>query len=200
MTLRATTEPAKAESLAIAAFELFSTRGIDGVSMDDVAARAGVTKGSLYWHYSSKKEIILAACVQYYARWRVQMAEATEQTSAPWDRVVAAVEFSVHSCLLDEANRVFTTEIVALALYDTEVRASWSGFLDETERLFLGLTHRAVGAGQLKCDDVDRAVELLLAAMEGVKQLTLFRPRYAAGDSAERTTRSLLSLLGAPTA
>jgi AcrR family transcriptional regulator len=39
--------------LAECAFDLFAQRGIDRVRMDDIAARAGVTKGSLYWHYQS---------------------------------------------------------------------------------------------------------------------------------------------------
>lgn len=191
-----TSAPAKADALAIAALDRFSERGIDGVSMDDIAAAAGVTKGSLYWHYDSKKAIVLAACGQYYARWRTQMGAALESDDAPVAQLRAAVDFSVRSCLLDRGNRVFTTEIVALALEDDEVRSSWGAFLDETERLFLGLTHRAVGAGLLECGDVDQAVGLLLAAMEGVKQLALFRPQYGAADRAEQTSVALFSLLG----
>lgn len=201
----AMTAPAKAdalarpEALATAALELFSTRGVDGVSMDDIAAGAGVTKGSLYWHYSSKREIVLAACGQYYLRWRENMSAAVDSAGTAFGRLEAAVDFSVRSCLLDDGNRVFTTEIVAISLTDEDVRASWAGFLDETERLFLGLAHRAVGAGELECDDVDRAVDLLLAAMEGVKQMALFRPQYSEASKATRTTDGLLSLLGTRT-
>ncbi len=164
--------------------------------MDDIAAAAGVTKGSLYWHYSSKKEVVLAACEHYYARWRSAMGGLTGSDAPAIAQLGAAVAFSVRSCLTDDANRVFTTEIVALSLYDGEVRASWAGFLDETERLFLGLTHRAVGAGDLVCDDVDQAVGLMLAAMEGVKQLALFRPRLSSAHRAERLGGELMSLLG----
>ncbi len=195
MSRAKTEEATKASLLADAALTLFATRGIDGVSMDDIAAGAGVTKGSVYWHYSSKKEIILAACAQYYARWRVQMASVCDAEASPRAKVVAAISFSVRSCLLDESNRVFTTEIVALALYDAEIRASWSGFLDETERLFLGLAHRAVGAGGLQCSDVDQGVTLLMAAMEGIKQIALFRPHYGAVESADRVSHALLTLL-----
>ncbi|MCD2443238.1 TetR/AcrR family transcriptional regulator [Agromyces sp. SYSU K20354] len=187
---------AKPDELALAAFELFSTRGIAGVNMDAIAAGAGVTKGSLYWHYASKKEIILAACNLYYRAWRRQILEATESSDRPAEKLEAAVAFSVRSCLLDDANRVFTTEIVAMSLYDSEVRASWAGFLDETERFFLGLTHRAVGAGELRCDDVDRAVDLMLAAMEGIKQIALFRPQACLPENEQRTCRRLMSLLG----
>jgi len=165
--------------------------------MDDIATAAGVTKGSLYWHYSSKKEVILAACNYYYEEWRRNISEAMDRAETPIDKLRAATEFSVRSCLLDNANRIFTTEVIALALYDSDVRAIWAAFLDETERLFLGLTHRAVGAGEIECDDVDRAVEVMMAAMEGAKQLALFRPFLSAPGSADRLTNELMSLLGA---
>jgi len=193
-----TATPAKAEELAQAAFELFCGRGIDRVNLDEIAAAAGVTKGSLYWHYSSKKEVVLAACDLYYARWREQIRAATDHAATAYGKLEAAIAYSVRSCLLDEANRVFSTEIVALSLYDLDVRASWAGFLDETERYFLGLTHQAVGRGELLCDDVDRAVDLMLAAMEGIKQTALFRPQICAPQSEQRTGRRLLSLLGTP--
>ena len=193
-----TATAAKAEELAQAAFDLFCSRGIDRVNLDEIAAAAGVTKGSLYWHYASKKEVVLAACDLYYARWREQIGAATGDAETAYGKLEAAIAYSVRSCLLDEANRVFSTEIVALSLYDTEVRASWAGFLDETERFFLGLAHQAVGRGALICDDVDRAVDLMLAAMEGIKQTALFRPQICAPQSEQRTGRRLMSLLGTP--
>lgn len=191
-----TVASAKPEELALAAFTLFSSRGIASVNMDAIAAGAGVTKGSLYWHFSSKQEVVLAACGVYYARWRADIGAAIAAASGSYDQLAAAVAYSVRACLLDDANRVFTTEIVALSLYDLAVRTSWAGFLDETERLFLGLAHRAVGAGELVCSDVDGAVELTLAAMEGTKQTALFRPQLCAPDSEQRIQRRLLSLLG----
>ncbi|ANJ25905.1 TetR/AcrR family transcriptional regulator [Agromyces aureus] len=191
-----TNTSAKPDELAAAAFALFSTRGIAGVNMDEIAAGAGVTKGSLYWHYASKKEVVLAACNLYYRVWRNQIEGAIAGHERLADQLEAAVAYSVRSCLLDDANRVFTTEIVAMSLYDAEVRASWTGFLDETERFFLGLTHRAVGAREFRCDDVDRAVDLMLAAMEGIKQIALFRPQICLPENEQRTCRRLMSLLG----
>lgn len=185
----------KAAQLAQAALVLFSARGIDPVSMDDIAAAAGVTKGSLYWHYASKKDVALAACRCYYATWRSRMGEALAVAPTPLGQLRAAVEVSVHDCLFDEANRVFTTEVVAWSIQDDDARRSWAGFLDEAERIFLGLVHRAVGAGELDCDDVDGAVSLLLASMEGLKQLALFRPLVVRAADEERTVERLLSIV-----
>lgn len=47
-----------------AGLKVFGERGFRGVSMADVAAECGVTKGLLYEHYRSKEELY-DACVEY---------------------------------------------------------------------------------------------------------------------------------------
>jgi len=40
-----------------AAIELFAAKGVDGVSISEIAARAGVSQGALYRHYPSKEDL-----------------------------------------------------------------------------------------------------------------------------------------------
>src|SRR5258708_30236211 len=46
-------------TLVTAASELFAQRGYDHVSLDELAARVGVTKPILYRHFASKKDLYL---------------------------------------------------------------------------------------------------------------------------------------------
>jgi AcrR family transcriptional regulator len=41
-----------------AAEALFADRGIDATSVGDIIERAGVAKGTFYWHFASKEELI----------------------------------------------------------------------------------------------------------------------------------------------
>jgi TetR/AcrR family transcriptional repressor of nem operon len=55
----------KAESrdrIVGAAAELFRERGIDGVGVDAIMARAGLTHGGFYNHFRSKEELVREAC------------------------------------------------------------------------------------------------------------------------------------------
>ena len=47
-----------------AAQELMEAHGYDAMTMDDLAARAGITKPTLYQHFPSKEEIAVRAIVQ----------------------------------------------------------------------------------------------------------------------------------------
>ncbi|MDR3414716.1 MAG: TetR/AcrR family transcriptional regulator [Nevskia sp.] len=41
------------------AFDLFARYGYDGVSIGDIAAATGLSKGALYWHYTGKEALYL---------------------------------------------------------------------------------------------------------------------------------------------
>ncbi|MCK1359356.1 TetR/AcrR family transcriptional regulator [Bradyrhizobium sp. 199] len=64
------------EQIVVAATRLFYGDGIRAVSMDAVAAKAGVTKKTLYYHFTSKDELVaetIAArdqpMLELYMRW-----------------------------------------------------------------------------------------------------------------------------------
>lgn len=45
-----------------AALELFSEKGYDKTSLSDIARKAGVTRGAVYWHFEDKGELLLELC------------------------------------------------------------------------------------------------------------------------------------------
>jgi len=47
-------------SLLRAALAVFSTKGYAAATLEDVAAKAGVTRGAIYWHFGSKAELYTA--------------------------------------------------------------------------------------------------------------------------------------------
>jgi AcrR family transcriptional regulator len=63
--VRATGVKSKVERAAI---ELFGARGVDGVSIADIAAAAGISQGALYRHYRSKDELAARLFADAYRR------------------------------------------------------------------------------------------------------------------------------------
>ena len=56
------------DSILDAAYELLAERGAGGVSMDDIAARAGVSKPTLYQHFASKDDLVVSVGVRMMGR------------------------------------------------------------------------------------------------------------------------------------
>ncbi len=182
--------------LAESAFRLFCLRGIARVTMDDIAADAGVTKGSLYWHYRSKAEVIGAACDYYYKNWRFQMERETAGFDSAAGKLAKAIRSSVRTCLIDEGNRTFTLELFTLSIHDTEVRKSWRGFFDDVKAFYLALLKDAMREGNAIPGNSAELVDLMLSAMEGYKLRALFEPELCSRDAEVLITRELVRIVG----
>jgi len=189
--------PHMREQLARSAFELFAERGIHGVTLDDVAAHAGVTKGSLYWHYHSKKDVILAAAAVYYRDWLQRSHAEIATTTDPLEQIRRVWRVSVEMCLFDRPKRVFSTEIFALSLHDAEIRASWSQFYDTVYELFVGLIQAAVNAGRIRIRDPRRTADWLLATFEGVKHRASFQPHACTASERDALVEGFMEILTA---
>ena len=64
------------ERILDAAYELFSRRGIRGVGINEVIERAGVATATLYRHFASKDELVLAFLRLREQRWTKDFVEA----------------------------------------------------------------------------------------------------------------------------
>lgn len=74
--LAAQTGAGARERILDAAYELFSRRGIRAVGVNEVIERAGVATASLYRHFSSKDELVLAFLQLREQRWTKDFVEA----------------------------------------------------------------------------------------------------------------------------
>lgn len=50
------------QALLRAAAAAFAERGLNGAKLDDIAKRAGVTKGAIYSHFDGREDLLLKAC------------------------------------------------------------------------------------------------------------------------------------------
>jgi AcrR family transcriptional regulator len=87
----ATAEPAARERVMETAYELFSRRGIRDVGVDEVIERAGVAKATLYRHFPSKDDLVVAFLERREQRWTIEFveAEARRRGNTPEERLLA---------------------------------------------------------------------------------------------------------------
>ena len=176
------------ERLAASAFTLFSERGINTVSLDDIAAHAKVTKGSLYWHYESKDDLIKAACTYYYRTYHRRIHTELAHIKDPVERLERTLDTAVSTCLVDRKNRIFTTEIFSLAVHDEELRRSWRQFSDNVREHYIALVKAATGITTRKAE---ARADFLLSAMEGLKLRAQYEPHLCVAGAHEAIVNQL---------
>ena len=64
------------ERILASAYELFAQRGVRAVGVDEVIARSGVAKATLYRHFASKDDLVLAFLQRREQRWTRGLVEA----------------------------------------------------------------------------------------------------------------------------
>ena len=125
---------AKLERILAAARDLFRTRGYDGTTMEAIAERAGVAKGSVFFHARSKAALLNRVFQVDMERW---VGEAFGQPSQPDlldDLVAKYASLQIAMCAQPDLTRVYMRE-VAFADDDFErVKSTMALLLGETER------------------------------------------------------------------
>jgi AcrR family transcriptional regulator len=95
-TVQAIQEPSSKarERILETAYELFSRRGIRDVGVDEVIERAGVAKATLYRHFPSKDDLVIAFLERREERWTLAWveAEAKRRGTTPEEQLLAIFE------------------------------------------------------------------------------------------------------------
>src|SRR4030088_3228618 len=84
-------EPSVADRILETAHELFSRRGIRDVGIDEIIERAGVAKATLYRHFASKDDLVVAFLKHREQCWTVDFieAEARRRGATPEEQLLA---------------------------------------------------------------------------------------------------------------
>ena len=144
-----------------AARELFAQDGYAGTLLDDVVARAGVTKGALYHHFKGKKELFDAV----YEREQVALARivtrAYKGEADRWSGLHAGCRAYFEACLDPGVQRITLLDGPAILGWD-RVREIEDRYT--TAGLRMGL-ETAIEEGLIRPRPLEPLVQMLNGAM-----------------------------------
>lgn len=75
-----------------AAEELFLERGFHETTIDDIAGRVGIAKGTVYLHFPSKEELALALVEQNLTQFLATLDEILSSDRSPREKLLAVIE------------------------------------------------------------------------------------------------------------
>ena len=154
---RAAETAARKERLIAAAVALAAEGGYDAVQMRDVAARAEVALGTLYRHYASKDQLLLAAMCQQASTLRERLDQRPAAGDTPSERVSDVLRRA--SRALERSPRVSKAMFTAMSTSE-EAAAPLKQEIDTTLRAIIA--NVIDGDGQYKKNaDLDGIVRVL---------------------------------------
>src|SRR5436305_584263 len=163
---------------------MIAGRGFHDASIDEIAERAGYSKGAVYWHFVSKDDLFLALVEERVDRPTREMIELLQSAPAELDM---APEASRRFATLLAGQRdwlLLDNEYWSQAVRDPDLRRSYAKRRREL-RAALGraLTARAgtLGAGQIGIEP-ERVATAIMALSRGLAQQALLDPRAGPDD------------------
>jgi AcrR family transcriptional regulator len=159
-----------------AALRCFGAKGYHEATMDDLAAAAGLSKGSLYWHFDGKEAVFLAL-LDAFADEVLAGFERLARGGAP---VLAGLRDQGEHALerLGEALALGRAWIDFLAL--PPARARFAAVYTRSRRLTAEALRRGVGSGELRAFDVEAVAAGFVALVEGLLLQAFVDPAFPA--------------------
>ena len=175
---------ARPGELLDAALDLFVEKGFAATRAEEVAARAGVSKGTLFLYFQSKEELFKAVVREnisgHFKEWNEEFV-AFEGNSAEmlgycmnawWDRVGATKASGITKLMMSEAGN-----FPELALfYQHEV-------IQPGQALIRRVLQRGIDRGEFRPMDLDYAIYSVIAPM-----IFLMLAKHSAGVCVQNTT------------
>ncbi len=76
------TDGNKRDAITLAAIELFAANGFENTTVDDIALKAGVAKGTVYYHFESKDRLLLELVEQGFQTLAARIKSVTDANSS----------------------------------------------------------------------------------------------------------------------
>ena len=157
---------ARPEEITAAALELFVERGYAGTRLEDVAARAGISKGTLYLYFTNKEDLFKAVVREALVARMIEFRDQIEQYQGStfdllrlmvrgwWDRIGSTRISGIPKLILSEARNF--PEIADF--YVAEV-------VRPGRRTIEAVIRRGIERGEFRDVDVENTAHLLVAPM-----------------------------------
>ena len=126
------------ERIISVAETLFNKQGFDGSSMRDIAAAASMQPASMYYHFSSKEELLWAVWQKGGVELLNRVNDAIAPVTDPWQRMeIACIAHTTG--LLDWRRANQSLFIMPPWHYPEGIKARVIALRDEYEKIFIGL-------------------------------------------------------------
>ncbi|MFZ3415325.1 ScbR family autoregulator-binding transcription factor [Arthrobacter sp. 3Tela_A] len=154
------------DAILSGAAAVFEEMGYGRASLSQVAERAGVTKGALYFHFQSKDELARAVIAEQHRFVTADNASVLSQGLPPLESMIVLCRRFALNLLQHSIVRAGTRLTLEASIFHEDIRQPYEDWVEVMGQLAV----RAQEQGQLR-SDVDAAAfaRLVVSALTGVQ-------------------------------
>jgi len=156
------------EQIINAAIICFSRKGYHLTTMDDIVAESGLSKGSLYWHFKNKKDVLISAMKWYFDQIAVNLLPVIDQIPSVTDRLQTLLAIFAGVMASDEPFLRVFIDFYAQSRHDSEFEKALQDMMYPYLDLITAHIQQGVDNGELKPINARQLAVSLMAAYDGM--------------------------------
>ena len=162
-----------------AAFEAFAENGYEKTSMDDIVKRSGLSKGTLYWHFTNKRELFLAAIQTPFQLMDMQLTALIEQEDMTAEDRIRTFFAQASDYLASSKNMIGLLVDAFFQSYRSQdardmLREMYARYIGAVEQII----QQGIARGEFREVDAHMAAVVLMAGGDGITIYMLLDPAW----------------------
>jgi AcrR family transcriptional regulator len=175
-----------------AAETVFTHKGIDQARMDDIVQETGLSKGTLYWYFKSKDDIIIAILDRIFQREFKQLDALTAAGGSAAENLRQFMEVSIKDLTAIIHLMPVAYEFLSLAFRNTTVQKVIKRYFRRYMDILVPIIQRGIDSGEFRAVDAGEVAVAAGAIFEGTLLLWVYDKSIV---QPERHIRSGIDLL-----
>ena len=161
------TKEVRRDQIIRAAITCFSEKGYHEASMDDIALAANLSKGSLYWHFKSKRELFQSLVERWLQEFTESLGTTLEQATSAGEKLRMMIEAVKRNAAAQPELARAQLEFYALAVRDEEFKA-WLHENYVTDSEFLeSIVREGIESGEFREVPAGSVARMIMAYLDG---------------------------------
>jgi AcrR family transcriptional regulator len=147
--------------------------------MDEIVKRSGLSKGTLYWHFTNKRELFLATIQQPFQLIEVQLKALVEQKDTTAEERIRTFFGQVAEYLTPNKNMIGLMVDAFFQSYQSQdardmLRKLYAGYIGAVEQII----QQGIERGEFRDVDPHMTAIVLMAGGDGVTIYMLLDPAW----------------------
>jgi AcrR family transcriptional regulator len=176
-----------------AALAVFAQKGFNAAHVSDVAARAGVSQGTIYWYFKSKEELLAQALLAFFEDFGQGTVGALEQCLTASAKLRSLGHMMVDFVGTAKGLFALFVEYWASSPRHAEASQLWTDILVQYKDLLVGIIEEGARNGEFKPVDAEQLVWAMMAAYDGLAAYVMLMPDLDVGKISHTFVETLLN-------
>ncbi|MEN8173801.1 MAG: TetR/AcrR family transcriptional regulator, partial [Chloroflexota bacterium] len=162
------------QQISEAATTVFSRLGFHKARIDDIAAEAGLSKGTLYLYFKNKDAIITSLLANLFERELSDLQSLKDDPRPAADRILSFVDLTTDDILKWQRFIPIMYEFLSRISRQSIVQKAFKTYLNSYMALIIPIIQQGIDSGEFKAVDAHEIAVTLGAIIEGTILLWVF--------------------------